>query len=64
VITSPARNQSLAAIDTAVASATGIDFRPKSATARAWVKADAILDKPVRFEQLTREISRLLKLPH
>jgi len=25
------------------------------------VKADALLDKPVRFEQLKREITRLLK---
>jgi CheY-like chemotaxis protein len=45
---------------TAVASATGMDFRPKSATARAWVKADAILDKPVRPEQLRAEVKKLL----
>ena len=45
---------------TAVASATGLDFRPKSGTARAWVKADAILDKPVRPEQLRAEVRKLL----
>jgi CheY-like chemotaxis protein len=45
---------------TAVASATGMDFRPKSDSARAWVKADTILDKPVRPEQLREEVKRLL----
>ena len=45
---------------TAVASATGMDFRPRSDTARAWVKADAILDKPVRPEQLRAEVAKLL----
>ena len=45
---------------TAVLSSTGMDFRPKSDTARAWVKADAILDKPVRPEQLREEVKRLL----
>ena len=46
---------------TAVLSATGMDFRPKSEAARAWVKADAILDKPVRPEQLREEVKRLLR---
>ena len=46
---------------TAVASATGMDFRPRSATARAWVKADTILDKPVRPEQLRAEVKKLLE---
>ena len=27
---------------------------------RAWIKADALLAKPIRFEQLRREIDRLL----
>ena len=27
---------------------------------RAWIKADAMLSKPVRFEQLRRELERLL----
>jgi CheY-like chemotaxis protein len=45
---------------TAVASATGMDFRPKSDAARAWVKADTIMDKPVRPEQLREEVRKLL----
>lgn len=45
---------------TGVTSATGMDFRPKSDAARAWVKADTILDKPVRPEQLREEVRRLL----
>ena len=47
---------------TAVKSATGLDFRPKSDDAASWVKADVILDKPVRPEQLRQEVKRLLKL--
>lgn len=45
---------------TAVVSATGMDFNPKSEVARAWVKADTILDKPVRAEQLREEVRRLM----
>ena len=45
---------------TAVSSATGMDFRPKSNAARAWIKADAILDKPVLPEQLREEVKKLL----
>jgi hypothetical protein len=45
---------------TAVASATGMDFRPKSTAARAWVKAGTILDKPVRPEQLREDVKKLL----
>jgi len=46
---------------TAVTSTTGMDFHPTSATARAWVKADLILDKPVRPEQLRAEVRKLLE---
>ncbi|HOQ87004.1 MAG TPA: response regulator [Phycisphaerae bacterium] len=46
---------------TSVSSETGIDFDTATAEERSWVKADALLSKPVRFEQLTREIDRLLK---
>jgi CheY-like chemotaxis protein len=46
---------------TAVKAATGLDFHPQSAEAATWVKADALLDKPVRPEQLKQEIRRLLK---
>ncbi len=47
---------------TAVTSETGLTFNPASATERAWVRADAVLAKPIRFEQLKREIDRLLAL--
>jgi CheY-like chemotaxis protein len=46
---------------TAVTAATGLDFHARSKEARAWVKADALLDKPVRFEQLREEVRRLLQ---
>jgi DNA-binding response OmpR family regulator len=45
---------------TAVTSETGLVFDPASAAERAWVGADAVLAKPIRFEQLKREIDRLL----
>jgi len=47
---------------TAVKATTGLDFRPASDEAASWVKADAILDKPVRPEQLKEEVKRLLKI--
>ena len=46
---------------TAVQAATGLDFKARSAEAGSWVKADALLDKPVRPEQLKAEVHRLLK---
>jgi CheY-like chemotaxis protein len=45
---------------TAVTSETGLVFDPSSPTERAWVGADAVLAKPIRFEQPKREIDRLL----
>jgi DNA-binding response OmpR family regulator len=45
---------------TAVTSETGLMFDPASPEERAWVGADALLAKPIRFEQLQREIDRLL----
>ena len=45
---------------TGVTSETGLDFGMAGADEKAWVKADAMLGKPVRFEQLQREIDRLL----
>jgi DNA-binding response OmpR family regulator len=45
---------------TAVTSETGLVFDPASPAERAWVGADALLAKPIRFEQLRREIDRLL----
>ncbi len=50
-------------IVTRVASETGMDFGAATPEERAWVKADALLSKPVRFEQLQRELLRLLKQP-
>ncbi len=46
---------------TAVASETGMAFNAATGEERQWVKADAVLAKPVRFEQLKREVDRLLK---
>jgi DNA-binding response OmpR family regulator len=48
---------------TAVTQKTGMDFAAATDEERSWVKADAVLDKPVRFETLRREISRLLPQP-
>jgi CheY-like chemotaxis protein len=45
---------------TAVTSETGLSFDPSSPEERAWVGADAVLAKPIRFEQLRREVERLL----
>ena len=45
---------------TAVTSETGIDFDAATDEERSWIKADAFLDKPVRFERLLAEIRRLL----
>ncbi|HNV02261.1 MAG TPA: response regulator [Vicinamibacterales bacterium] len=46
---------------TAVTSETGISFTPTTGAERAWVGADAFLSKPIRFEQLKREVDRLLE---
>ena len=47
---------------TAVKAATGLDFHPQTDEAASWVKADVVLDKPVRPEQLRAEARRLLKV--
>jgi two-component system, OmpR family, response regulator len=46
---------------TSVNSETGLDFATDTSGERDWIKADALLAKPLRFEQLQREIDRLLK---
>ena len=46
---------------TSVASETGINFDAATQEERAWIKADVLLRKPVRFEQLEREVKRLIK---
>lgn len=45
---------------TAVKSETGVDFSPKSKGAASWIKADVLLDKPIRPEQLRSEVQRLM----
>jgi len=47
---------------TAVTRETGLEFDAVTADERSWIKADVVLAKPIRFEQLNREIKRLLKV--
>lgn len=49
---------------TAVSGTTGLSFDAETDEERAWIKADSVLAKPVRFEQLQRELQRLLKDPN
>lgn len=44
----------------AVNSEMGLHFSLETAAERSWIKADAFLNKPLRFEQLEYEIERLL----
>ncbi len=39
---------------------TGLDFRPRNSEEQSWVRADAILSKPIVAERLRAEIRRLL----
>ena len=45
---------------TRAATETGIEFDASTKEERSWIKADVVLDKPIRAEQLEREISRFL----
>jgi len=45
---------------TAVASETGLDFDVTTKEERSWIKADVVLDKPILFEQLKKEIHQLI----
>lgn len=45
---------------TSVNSETGMDFDAATDEERSWIKVDAFLSKPIRFEQLKQEIDRLL----
>jgi CheY-like chemotaxis protein len=45
---------------TSVNSETGLDFDLATQDDRNWINADALLAKPIRFEQLLHEIDRLL----
>jgi two-component system, OmpR family, response regulator len=42
---------------------TGIDFDASTDEGRSWIKANTMLNKPFRFEQLRKEIDRLLRAP-
>jgi two-component system, OmpR family, response regulator len=46
---------------TGVTAETGYEFESGTDEERNWIKADAVLAKPVRAEQLLGEIKRLLK---
>jgi len=46
---------------TGVAAETGLSFNVKTREEHRWIKADALLEKPVRAEQLQQEIKKLLK---
>jgi two-component system, OmpR family, response regulator len=47
-------------ITTAVTQTTGLSFESITPQEKSWIKADIILQKPVRFEQLRSEIERLM----
>jgi DNA-binding response OmpR family regulator len=47
-------------IVTGVTHETGMKFSTDTEDERAWIKADAILNKPFRFEQLLNKINLLL----
>ncbi|MFH1377463.1 MAG: response regulator [Planctomycetota bacterium] len=46
---------------TGVSAETGIEFDASTTEERAWLKADVVLVKPVRHEQLRREMHQLIK---
>lgn len=48
-------------IVTAVSSETGMEFDASTDEEKSWVKADAFLAKPIRFEQLKQKINTLLE---
>ncbi len=47
---------------TAVRSETGRGFKLNSDEEKQWIKADVVLDKGIRADQLEKEIKKLLKL--
>lgn len=47
---------------TGVTGETGLKFDTDTNEMRSWIKADVILDKDIRFEQLKGEIDRLLEM--
>lgn len=49
-------------IATGVTSETNLSFGIEDESARKWIKADAYLEKSLRYDQLHREINKLLKI--
>jgi CheY-like chemotaxis protein len=49
-------------IATAVTAETGFQFDVREELNRQWIKADLVLDKGIRKDQLQREIEKLLKI--
>lgn len=47
---------------TAVTAETGISFEQTSSSEKSWIKADLMLDKGIRSDQLEKEIKKLLKI--
>lgn len=45
---------------TAVRASTGLEFDVRAKDAKSWIKADCILDKPVRAEELLNWVRKLL----
>ena len=45
---------------TGINSEAGLHFAIESEAERSWIKADSMLNKPMRFEQLLFEVKRLL----
>ena len=46
---------------TGVAHETGIEFDAATDEEKSWIKADVLLSKPIRAEQVLSELTRLLK---
>ncbi len=46
---------------TAVSAETGLQFDSNTNETRSWIKADVILDKDIRVEQLRKEVDRLMQ---
>lgn len=46
---------------TAVRASTGLDFDARTPEAKSWIKADCILDKPARPEELLNTVRKLIK---
>lgn len=47
---------------TSVTGETGLEFDATTREEQSWLKADTVLSKPVRAEQITQEVARLLRL--